>query len=241
MKSRVTFNHITLITDGCSNCGTSPVEAAKIASKNGVTVNVIGIVDGSSMDNYGEYEIERIAEAGGGLSRVVKVSNISKTIQIVTRQAMTNTIQQVVNSQLSSMFANKEEEIIPITDRVKTVHMVDNIAEYSNLKVLLLIDQSSSMINKMKKVEEAVLDFFLSLQSRAGDSKIAVATFPNKKDIIDIKIPWTEELNSVNNLISKLSPNGKTPTGSAIMSGISYFNYVADSYMGKGVLDEYII
>lgn len=39
------MKQIMLITDGCSNVGESPVMAAALAKQEGITVNVVGIVD----------------------------------------------------------------------------------------------------------------------------------------------------------------------------------------------------
>ena len=46
MWEQVTVKQILLITDGCSNIGCNPVYAAETARRNGIAVNVIGIVDG---------------------------------------------------------------------------------------------------------------------------------------------------------------------------------------------------
>lgn len=241
MNSKVTFKQITLITDGCSNCGTSPIEAARKAKKMGISVNVIGIVDKTNKIHNGIYEIEKIADEGGGLSQIVELNNISKTIQMVTRQTITNTIQQVVNKELYKLFASESNDKIKMTDRVKAVEVIENMAENSNLKVLLLIDLSSSMISKMKKVEEAILDFFLSLHSRAGESEISVLTFPNERNVVDIKISWTKDIQTINKVVNRLKPNGNTPTGPAILSSISYFDNDTNYFSYKGILDEYVI
>ena len=44
-----TLKQILLLTDGCSNSGTSPVKAAERAFGTGITVNVIGILKITSL------------------------------------------------------------------------------------------------------------------------------------------------------------------------------------------------
>lgn len=59
------MKQILLITDGCSNVGVSPVIAAAQAHTEGVTVNVIGVVDQGELGMLGTEEIREIAAAGG--------------------------------------------------------------------------------------------------------------------------------------------------------------------------------
>lgn len=234
-----TFNQITLITDGFSNYGISPIVAAKEAYNRGITVNVIGITDGRDDLSKGHKEIEEIANAGGGMHQIVSLEEIAKTVQMVTRKAINKTIQQAVHAQLKEILGKDDLVALPPTERIKVVKMMDNMAEHSGLKVLLLIDQSSSMRKKMKKVEEAVYDFQLSLISRSGNSLISILTFPGIDNPIDIRIPWTTEIIQIGNLLSKMSPRGNTPTGPAILESLYYITNMKKQK--KGVLDEYII
>lgn len=239
MNQTINFNQITLITDGCSNQGISPIEAARIAFKRDITINVIGITDGGTMGKKGEDEIENIASAGGGISQIVPIEQIARTVQMVTRQAMNKTIHQVIHTQLTNILGKDDLTSIPPTERIKVVQMMDNMSEYSNLKIILLVDQSASMRNKMKKVEEAILDFQLSLISRAGTSLISIVTFPGDLGVIDVKIPWTKEIGQISSLINRMIPKGNTPTGSALKASIECFT--SQNKRRNGVLDEYII
>ena len=40
-----TFKQILLITDGCSNHGEDPIAMAALAKEQGITVNVIGVME----------------------------------------------------------------------------------------------------------------------------------------------------------------------------------------------------
>ncbi|MGD9677811.1 MAG: VWA domain-containing protein [Vulcanibacillus sp.] len=242
MNNKVTFNQITLITDGYSNEGISPIDAAKNARKIGIIVNVIGIIETNQTDEQGKREIESIAAAGGGLCKLVTLKNFSNTVQLITRNALTNTIQEVVHAQLLQILDESNLSSISPSKRICATNLIEEISEYSQLNVLLLIDQSASMIGKGNKIEEAINDFQVSLQSRSGDSNVSVVTFPGLHNIIDIKVPWTDKKEYLDNIASKLIPNGKTPTGSAILSSIKHFTDI-NSKPNKiiGVLDEYVV
>ncbi|OEG00306.1 hypothetical protein BHF71_05240 [Vulcanibacillus modesticaldus] len=244
MVRNVKFNQITLITDGFSNQGISPIVAARQANRQNISVNVVGITDAGTIGEQGRLEIKNIADSGGGLSQIVPLEKISRTVQMVTRQAINNTIQQVVHTQLTQILGNDDLVSIPPKERIKVAQMMDNMAEYGHLNVLLLIDQSASMARKMKKVEEAILDFQLSLSSRAGSSYISIVTFPGESSYIDIKVPWTNEIKRINSLLNNLTPRGNTPTGPAILASIQYFAQLDNQFnksITNGVLDEYVI
>ena len=60
-----------LITDGCSNHGEEPSAMAELAREQGITINVIGVMENDVIDEKGLKEIEKIAGSGGGVSQVV--------------------------------------------------------------------------------------------------------------------------------------------------------------------------
>ena len=82
------MKQILLITDGCSNVGVSPVIAAAQAQTEGVTVNVIGVIDHGELGVLGSEEIQEIAAAGGGMSRIVNSGQLSQTVQMMTRKTV---------------------------------------------------------------------------------------------------------------------------------------------------------
>lgn len=239
--SHLTFNQITLLTDGLSNNGMSPVEAAKKALNQNIIVNVIGIMSKDNIEKNGMVEVEAIASAGGGLFQIITVEQIAKTVQMVTRQAINKTLQQVVHSELCEILGSEDITLLSPEKRLKVTNVINNMAEHGDLNVLLLIDQSASMLSKMSKVKEAILDFQLSLYARAGESNFTVATFPGRYDYIDIKIPWTNEVKNLDNLLYNLNPSGNTPTGPAIKASTQYFFGQSNPSRKYGVLDEYIV
>lgn len=239
--NNLTFNQITLLTDGLSNYGISPVEAAQKALKQNIIVNVIGIMNKQNIENNGMVEVETIAGAGGGLFQIITVDNIAKTVQMVTRQAINKTLQQVVHSELCEILGSEDITLLSPEKRLKVSNVINNMSEHGDLNVLLLIDQSASMLSKMDKVKEAILDFQLSLYARAGKSSFAVATYPGSYDYIDVKIPWTDEVKNLDNLLYNLNPSGNTPTGPAIKASTQYFFGHFNLNRKNGVLDEYVV
>ena len=97
------IRQILLITDGCSNQGDDPIAMAALAREQGITVNVIGVMEQDTIDEKGMTEIDGIAMSGGGVSQIVYAQQLSQTVQMVTRKAMNQTIQGVVNRELQQI------------------------------------------------------------------------------------------------------------------------------------------
>lgn len=219
-----TLKQILLITDGCSNQGEDPIAMAALAKEQGITVNVIGVMENDVIDEQGMQEIEGIALSGGGVSQVVYTKQLSQTVQMVTRKAMTQTIQGVVNQELKQILGSSASmEELPPEKRGEIMEVVDELNETVNLEVLILVDTSASMKHKLPTVKEALLDLSLSLNARMGDNKFAVFVFPGKRKDVEKLLDWTPKLESLTTIFSKLTPGGITPTGPAIREAISYF------------------
>ncbi|WP_339060683.1 VWA domain-containing protein [Tepidibacillus marianensis] len=114
MKNQIVFQQIVLITDGYSNVGVPPIEAAKIASDQGIIVHVIGISDYSSKEIEGRREIEEIAKSGGGYSQIVELGHVAKTVELFTKKTMNSTIQQIVQQQLKEVLHDRSFLSIPL-------------------------------------------------------------------------------------------------------------------------------
>lgn len=236
------IKQICLITDGRSNVGISPVIAAAQAASDGICVNVVGVVDAHGVHDRGIVEIEAIAKAGKGLSHIVHTRDLSRTVQMVTRKAMTHTLHQVVNEQLQRILTeesrvqsrsatalpavvNGEQSLTQLApeERAKVVQVIDDMSEQMPLRVALLIDVSASMRSKLEAVRTAIHDLMLSLQARSGESEIAVFHFPHSaNEVVALDAHWTSELANVEKLFYKLSMKGTTPTGPAMLKVIRY-------------------
>ena len=149
---------------------------------------------------------------------------LSQTVQMVTRKAMTTTIQGVVNQELKQILGRSTSiEDLPPDKRGEVIEVVDELSEVSDLEVIILVDTSLSMKHKLPTVKESIIDLSISLNARIGNNKFAVFIFPGKKKDVEKLLDWTPKLDSLSKIFSKLSPGGITPTGPAISEAIRYF------------------
>ena len=219
-----TLKQILLITDGCSNQGEDPAAMAAMAREQGITVNVIGVMENDTIDEKGLQEIESIALSGGGISQIVYSKQLSQTVQMVTRKAMTQTIQGVVNRELQQILGNSTSmEDLPPDKRGEVMEVVDELGETSKLEVLILVDTSASMKHKLPTVKDALLDLSLSMNARMGDNRFSVFVFPGKRKDVEKLLDWTPKLEVLTKIFPKLTTGGITPTGPAINEALGYF------------------
>ncbi|MFC7061777.1 VWA domain-containing protein [Halobacillus seohaensis] len=235
------LKQILLLTDGCSNYGEDPIAVAALARNQGVTVNVIGVLDDlQAGEPQGLKEVESIAEAGGGVSQIVYQKNLSETVQMVTKQAMNQTIQGVVNKELQHILGeSKTIEELPPEQRGEVVEIVDDLGETCQLEVLVLVDSSASMHHKLPTVKEALADLSLSLNARTGANQFSVYSFPDPKHTIKERLAWTTELSAMHGLFSKLSSGGYTPTGPALKEALYAFTKKSIAKDEQGRVDPY--
>ncbi|MGG3890583.1 VWA domain-containing protein [Metabacillus fastidiosus] len=218
------LKQILLITDGCSNHGEDPIAMAALAYEQGITVNVIGIVEENVIDQQAIQEIENIAMSGGGVHQIVYAHQLSHTVQMVTRKAMTQTLQGVVNKELQQILGkNISMEELPPDKRGEVMEVVDELGETASLEILILVDTSASMKPKLPTVKEALLDLSISLNSRIGANQFSVSVFPGKSNEVETVLDWTPQLDSLSSIFPKLSTGGITPTGPAIRNAIRDF------------------
>ncbi|GAE94207.1 hypothetical protein JCM21714_3345 [Gracilibacillus boraciitolerans JCM 21714] len=62
------------------------------------------------------------------------------------------------------------------------MEVVDELGETCDLEVLVLVDTSASMTNKLPTVQEALIDLSISMNARIGRSRFAVYQFPGRKN-----------------------------------------------------------
>lgn len=222
-----TLKQILLITDGCSNKGEDPSATAALAHEQGVTVNVIGILDDDQTEEpIGLKEVEDIAMAGGGISQLVYKQLLSQTVQMVTKQAMTQTLQGFVNMELKEILGSEQtiEDLEP-EKRGEIMEVVEDMGETCDLEVVVLIDTSASMRDKLPTVKEALIDLSLSLNARIGRNRFCIYQFPGKRNKdIDKVFDWSPKLDNISTIFPKLTSGGITPTGPAIKEAIYQFS-----------------
>lgn len=234
-----TLRQILLITDGCSNSGESPIQSAAYARNAGITVNVIGILeDYQTETDRGFVEIEKIAAAGGGMSEIVYKEDLSQTVQSVTRQAMTQTLQGFVNKELANIFGNQQTlaDVEP-EKRGEVMEVVEEMGETCQLEILILVDTSASMSHKLVTVQEALIDLSINLHARKGDNAFAIFQFPKRREPIGLVQDWSPRLESFKTIFPKLVSGGITPTGPALRLAV---DYICDGQSRKGQIDEEI-
>ncbi|MFB5663768.1 VWA domain-containing protein [Alteribacillus sp. HJP-4] len=215
---------ILLLTDGCSNQGEDPSSVASYAREKGITVNVIGILEEGAAQNHGMREVEEIAMAGGGVSQVVYANQLARTVQMVTRQAMTQTLHGVVHKELQQILGqNREMEDLPPDKRGEVMEVVDELGETVDLEILILVDTSASMKSKLPMVKEALDDLSISLTSRSGNNRFSLYLFPGKRNDAEKVISWTPRLSSLQDAFSRIKMGGVTPTGPALKAALSSF------------------
>ncbi|GEO26329.1 hypothetical protein AAC03nite_21140 [Alicyclobacillus acidoterrestris] len=220
MSKEAMIRQILVITDGYSNIGEDPIQCASEARRQGIVVNVIGVVDKGDMGVVGRDEAMSIADAGGGMCRIVHPVDLSATAQMMTHQTMQMTLQQVVNQELQSVMGKSTEELPP-ADRSRVMQVVDKLEEEVGLHVVVAIDTSASMKDKIPTVREAVRDLALSLQVRLGTSQVAVIAFPGAGEQSTKLVQDFSDEVDMQGLEASLQARGGTPTGPAIRHAIS--------------------
>lgn len=221
-----TLKQILLITDGCSNKGEDPAVTAALAKQQGITVNVIGILDDDQTEQPdGLQEVEDVALSGGGISQLVYKQVLSQTVQTVTKQAMTQTLQGFVNQELKQILGpNQSLEEIEPEKRGEIMEVVEDMGETSDLEVLVLTDTSASMYDKLPTVKDALLDLSMSLNARIGRNRFSIFNFPGKRKDIETVLDWSPGLDSISTIFPELTSGGITPTGPAIREAMYQFS-----------------
>jgi Ca-activated chloride channel homolog len=222
-EKQAKIRQILVVTDGCSNIGDDPIEAAMIARRKGIVVNVIGVVDQGDMGKQGRDEAMSIADAGGGMCRIVHPADLAATAQMLTHQTMQLTLQQVVNKELLQVMGQQTEDLPP-EKRAAVMQVVDKLEEELRLELIVAVDTSASMREKIPTVREAIRDLSLSLQARLGESQVAVLTFPGTGDTLTERVQDFDVKVDMRRLESLFIARGGTPTAPAIVEAIRMFD-----------------
>lgn len=221
-RDKGTIRQLLLVTDGCSNLGGDPVEVARQARSQQIVVNVIGIVDGGELGRPGKEEILSISDAGGGMCRVVQLNDLSATAQMVTHQTMQMTLQQVVNQELMQVMGKTTEDLAP-DERARVARVVNQLEEELRLELVVAVDTSASMKDKMQMVREAIRDLSLSLEARQGETRVAVIAFPGPGgEETSVIQPFTDSID-FSALDKMLAARGGTPTAPALKEALRLF------------------
>jgi Ca-activated chloride channel family protein len=208
------LRQILLITDGCSNAGSDPVYIAQLAKTQGVSISVVGVIDDGNLGEKGKQEAQNIADAGGGMCRIIRAADLSRTVQMMTRQTMQMTLHQVVNEELRHL-VGQEADALPPATRSKVARLVETMSEEATVELALVVDVSSSMSAKMPAVREAIRDLEIGLSARIGQHTLVVVTYPGVRSDAEIH-PYQSGDESLADRIGAIRPAGNTPTGTAL-------------------------
>lgn len=212
------IKQIIVVTDGRSNIGCSPVEAAGKAFTLGITVSTIGIINyRDSHDEKDIEEVEEIAKAGGGLCEYSHVENLARTMQDLTHKTAQRTIEQIVSRQLKSIIGENIEDMEP-RSRMKLVDFIEKYGDNINLKCIILLDTSGSMKNKLDIAARSVTELLENLKDRPGNSSIAVIAYPGAEaGHCSVICGFTSDTAVLRQKLSAIRTGGGTPTGPAIL------------------------
>ncbi len=211
------IKQIIVITDGKSNIGVNPVEAAAKAFKTGIVVSSIAIIDKDNMgDEKDIEEVEGIAKAGGGLCEYTHLENLGATMQLMTQKTAQKTIEQIVSRQLKSIVGVDMNNLEP-QSRFKIVDFIEKYGDSINLKCIIALDTSGSMKYKLNTAKNSLYDLLANLQCRKGQSSIAVISYPgNKNELCSTICSFTDNIDILKSKVEDIKSGGGTPTGPAI-------------------------
>ncbi|HHY76983.1 MAG TPA: VWA domain-containing protein [Clostridiales bacterium] len=214
------IKQMLIVTDGRSNIGISPIEAAAKAKSMGITVSAIGIIDNDLKGEEDVLEIEAIAKAGGGLSDYCYLDNLGETMQAMTQKTVNYTLECIVSKQLRSLIGKDMTNIEP-ESRMKIVEFIENYGDRVDLLYVILLDTSKSMMNKLDTAKKCVADLLEVLNNRKGTSKLALISYPGENgNITSVVSDFTSEVSVLKEGMKRLKAKGGTPTGPAIEAAI---------------------
>lgn len=210
------IKEIILVTDGQSNIGGNPVEAARKAFRKNITVSTIGIIDQKEQREEPFQEVVNIANAGGGHYEYTYIDNLSQTIHSISHKTVTSTIQEAVNKQLKELIGNDLNQMPP-DSRSKILNYIDHYSDEVSLCCCILLDCSGSMSTKIQSARHAILDMLDSFKNRKGEIKLAVVAFPGEQvDTCKLLHHFDDELSQMERNLYQMKPKGGTPTATAI-------------------------
>ncbi len=215
MDKNVQFKQIILATDGKSNVGIDPVVTAEEIHKKGITISTIGIIEGNELEQP-IAEIENISTAGGGVSEVTDVINLSVTMELVTQRSIYKTIEHAVNKELKEILGTDLNHAHPET-RKKITKVIDRFGEEAEVKCCILIDCSGSMAKKINIAKNSIINLLRVMKARKGKTEICVIGFPGKNgEHYSILCDFTQDLIELEMGLQKIKIGGTTPTASAL-------------------------
>ncbi|MBA1334612.1 MAG: hypothetical protein HPY66_2516 [Firmicutes bacterium] len=216
------LKEIIVVTDGRSNIGGDPEEAARIAHREGIIVNSIGIVEnGGEEDPF--IELEGIAKAGGGLCDIIPMTRLDYSMQMITRHSVQMTLERAVSFQLKKITGYRLDEMDP-ESRGRIIEYIKRVSDEISIKCVVLLDCSGSMANKMDTALSSIEELLISLNARKGISQLGVVIFPGKTGReYQIVSGFTSDFSVLSKNLKGITTGGGTPTYGGIMGAVELF------------------
>ncbi len=224
MERDVTIKQIILVTDGQSNVGENPVEAAAKAYRNGIIVNTIGVVDQKMSNDDALDEIVHIAKAGGGNYEYSYIHDLFQTMQSLTYKTVNQTLKDVVSKQLKEMIGEDINSMEP-ESRSKILNYIDGFSEDVGVQSCILLDSSASMANKIHLARHSILELIHSFKGRNGKTDLAIIAFPGENlHTCKVLHSFNDSREGLERSLYEVNPKGGTPTALAIEEAIKLIN-----------------
>ena len=233
------IKQIILVTDGESNIGGNPVEAARGAKDKNIIVNTIGIMSQRNQQEKPFDEIINIAAAGGGSYELAYIDDLSRTIHSISYKTVSTTIQEVVGKQLQQILGKGLNEMAPEA-RSSILDYIDTYSDEISVCCCLLLDCSGSMITKIQSARHNIIDLLNSLKGRRGSFKIALMGFSSEiVGSCQLLHGFDENIQQLERNLYKLQPKGATPTAVAILQATELVEEYSRSLRNPSELSEF--
>lgn len=234
------IRQIILVTDGESNVGGNPIEAARRANERNITLNTIGILSQSHHQEKHFSEIIDIAKAGGGKYELSYIDDLAKTIQSLSYKTISTTLQEVVGKQLQAMLG-KDIEGLPPEARSSILDYIDAYSDDISVCCCILLDCSGSMTSKIQSARHSIIDFLHSIKGRKGSFKVGLIGFSSEVENSSIVLhSFDDNPQQLERNLYKLQPKGATPTAIAIKHAIDMLEEYSSRFEKQYELSEFV-
>lgn len=234
------IKQIILVTDGESNVGGDPVEAARRANGRSITVNTIGILSQANPQEKHFSEIIEIAKAGGGKYELSYIDDLARTIQSLSYKTISTTLQEVVGKQLQAMLG-KDIEGLPPEARSSILDYIDAYSDDISVCCCILLDCSGSMATKIQSARYSIVDFLNSIKGRKGSFKVALIGFSTEiENFTTVLHSFDDNLQQLERNLYKLQPKGATPTAIAVRTATDMLEEYSNRLSKQYELSEFV-
>lgn len=224
------IKEIIIITEGKSDSGISPVEAARKAYKEGIAVSAVGIFSPEGGSEKDMEAVKEIAEAGGGLWYYSDMEDLGSTIREITHNTALKTIEQIVGRQLKAIIGEEIPDLEPQSKK-KIMDFIEKYGGNINLKCVVVFDTEKSIKGSLSIAKRSVTGLLESLQKRKGSSSIAVIACSREyAGMYNIICDFTCDISLLNQKLELIRCSGDGQAGAAILKACQLMNQYYEVY-----------